>query len=143
MQQDKHITSNRKAAFDYHIVDTFTAGIVLKGCEIKSIRNHQCSLVGSYAVVKNDEVFLIGMHIDQYKEVTDPIRTRKLLLNKKEIRELKSISDRDGYTIIPLEVIIRNGFAKIVIGVAIGKKQHDKRNSLKSKEAAKDIKREQ
>ena len=137
----QHISSNRKAAYDYHIIDNYEAGIVLKGFEIKSIRGHKCSLSGSYAIIENGEAFLVGMHIDRYSEQCEPTRTRKLLLTKKEIRELAEASNKDGYTLIPLDVIISKGYAKILIGVAIGKKKWDKRETLKRQEAERDMKK--
>ncbi len=136
------IYNNRKAYFDYTILDEFIAGIALKGFEIKSIRDYKCSLAGSYAHIENNECFVVGMHIDRYgNQLSDPQRDRKLLLTKKEIRYLKETLDKNqGQTLIPLEVIIERGHAKLILALAAGKKKHDKRNALKEKQMVKEIK---
>ena len=130
---------NRRASFDYEITDTFTAGMVLTGTEIKSIRAGKASLADTYCLIENGEVWVKGMHIAEYfygsynNHATR--RDRKLLLNKKEIAKLIKASQDPGYTIIPLRVFINErGFAKLVIGVARGKKQYDKRQSIKDRE---------
>ena len=130
---------NRRASFDYEITDTFTAGMVLTGTEIKSIRAGKASLSDTYCLIENGEVWVKGMHIAEYfygsynNHATR--RDRKLLLNKKEIAKLIKASQDPGYTIIPLRVFINErGFAKLVIGVARGKKQYDKRQSIKDRE---------
>ena len=130
---------NRRASFDYEITDTFTAGLVLTGTEIKSLRAGKASLADTYCLIENGEVWVKGMHIAEYfygsynNHATR--RDRKLLLNKKEIAKLIKASQDPGYTIIPLRVFINErGFAKLVIGVARGKKQYDKRQSIKDRE---------
>lgn len=133
---------NRKAKFDYFIEDTYEAGIVLKGTEIKSIREGKCNLKDSYALIRNNEVFLINVHISSYDKGNlfnhKETRTRKLLLNKREILKLKNKIEIDGYTLIPLKIYFKNGKAKVLIGVAKGKKNYDKRETIKKR----DIERE-
>lgn len=138
------ITKNKKAFFDYEIIDTYTAGIILVGSEVKSIRNKEVSIKEAYCHIDNGEMFLKGMHIAQFKQSGthqnhDPLRDRKLLLNKKEINKLHKKVGEKGLTIVPLKVIITNkGFIKVDIGLAQGKKNFDKRETIK----ANDIKRE-
>ena len=130
--------TNRKARYDYEIEDTYEAGIVLKGTEIKSIRNGKAQLKDSYAILKNGEVFLLNMHISAYEKGNifnhEETRTRKLLLHKKEIKKILELSTREGYTIIPLKIYIKNGKAKVLIGLAKGKKLYDKRESIKERD---------
>ncbi len=130
---------NRRATFDYEIGDTYNAGMVLTGTEIKSIRAGKASLADSYCLIENGEVWVKGMHIAEYFYGSynnhAARRDRKLLLSKKEIAKLIKASADPGYTIIPLRVFINErGFAKLVIGVARGKKQFDKRQSIKERE---------
>ena len=138
--------SNRKAKFDYEIVSTIEAGIVLKGTEIKSIRLGNANLKDSYAVIKNNEVFLLGMHISPYKEGNifnhDELRTRKLLLHKKEIFKLRDKITLEGYTLVPIKLYFNKNKAKILLGVAKGKKSYDKRESIKKRDIEKDIKKQ-
>ena len=133
--------NNRKAKYDYEILDTIEAGIVLTGTEIKSIKNGSANLKDSYAIIKNGEIFLLNMHISHYEQGNifnhDPDRLRKLLLHKKEILKISSLVSRDGYTLVPLDVHLSNGFAKVNLGIAKGKKLYDKRESIKER----DIKR--
>ena len=133
---------NKKASFDYFIEDTYEAGIVLKGTEIKSIRKGSANLKDSYARIKNNEVFLTNMFISIYEEGNrfnhDERRERKLLLNKKEIYKLRDKTEKEGYSLVPVKLYLKDGKAKILLGVAKGKKNYDKRQSLKEK----DIKRE-
>ena len=133
---------NKKASFDYFIEDTYEAGIVLTGTEIKSIRKGSANLKDSYARIKNGEVFLTNMFISTYEEGNrfnhDERRERKLLLNKKEIHKLRDKTDKEGYSLVPVKLYLKEGKAKILLGVAKGKKTYDKRQSLKEK----DIKRE-
>lgn len=136
---------NRKARFDYFIEDTYEAGIVLKGTEIKSIRQGKCNLKDSYALIKNNEAFLINAHIASYEKGNifnhEETRTRKLLLNGSEILKLKSKLDAEGYTLIPLKLYIKKGFAKVLIGVAKGKKDYDKRESIKKKDIEREMRK--
>lgn len=130
---------NRKARFNYEIGDTYTAGMILTGTEIKSIREGKAGLTDSYCVIDRGEVWIKGMHISEYfyGSYNNHVarRDRKLLLNKKEIDKLTKQSSDAGYTIVPLRVFINEkGYAKIVIGVGKGKKQYDKRQSIKERE---------
>jgi SsrA-binding protein len=140
----KSITKNKKAYFEYQILDKYTAGIKLQGSEVKSIRAGKVSIVEAYCFIVNDEIFIKGMHITEHKEGGihnnhNPIRDRKLLMKKKEIIKLNENISQKGLTIVPLEVILTNtGFIKLEIGLAKGKNLYDKRNSLKEK----DLKRE-
>lgn len=131
----KIVCQNKKAFHDYFIEDKIEAGLVLVGTEIKSLRMGKASLQDCYCEIKNAEMFLKGLHISKYEMGNifnhDPDRIKKLLLNKHEIIKLDSKKARDGYTIIPLQVIIKNGLAKVIIGLAKGKKLYDKREDLK------------
>lgn len=128
---------NKKAYFDYYIESEIEAGIELFGTEIKSIRNGSVQLKDSYVYIKNGEAYVLNMHIAKYDEGNrfnhDEERTRKLLLHKKEIKKLKEVVDRDGYSIVPLRLYIKHGYAKLLIGIAKGKKNYDKRAVLKKK----------
>ena len=134
----KIICLNRKASFNYFFLDIIEAGIVLKGSEIKSIRDGKVNIADSYAVEKNGEIVLINSHIASYKQASysnhDPIGERKLLLNKREINKLIGKLQRDGLTIVPTKMYFRKGKAKIEIAVAKGKKQYDKRATKKSRD---------
>ena len=131
----KIICLNRKANFNYFFEDIYEAGIVLKSSEIKSVRNGKVNIADSYAVEKNGEVFLVNSHISSYKEASytnhNPIAERKLLLNKKEINKVIGKMQREGFTLIPTKMYFKKGKAKIEIAVAKGKKQYDKRQSIK------------
>lgn len=126
---------NKKAYFDYFIESEIEAGIELFGTEIKSIRAGSVQLKDSYVHIKNNEAFVINMHIAKYDEGNrfnhEENRTRKLLLHKKEIKKLKELVSRDGYSIVPLKLYLKHGYAKLLIGVAKGKKNYDKRAVLK------------
>lgn len=137
---------NRRATFDYEIGDTYTAGIVLTGTEIKSIRNGKASLADSYCVVDRGEVWVKGMSITEYFYGSynnhEARRDRKLLLNRKEIMKIQKASEDVGFTIVPLRMFIsESGYAKLVIGVGRGKKQYDKRQSIKEREDRRNIDR--
>lgn len=130
---------NRRARYDYEIVDTYTAGIVLTGTEIKSIRQGKASLADTYCYVDNGEVWVKNMYIAEYFYGTynnhTERRERKLLLNRKEIRQLEKSSKETGFTIVPLRMFLsERGYAKLVIGVGRGKKEYDKRQSIKERE---------
>lgn len=133
---------NKKAYFDYFIEETYEAGIVLTGTEIKSIRKGSANLKDSYARIKENEAFVINMFISTYEEGNrfyhDERRERKLLLNKKEIGKIKERVEKEGFSFIPLKLYLKNGRAKLLVGVAKGKKTYDKRQALKEK----DIERE-
>ena len=140
------ITENRKARHEYTVLDTVEAGIVLQGTEIKSIRNHQINLKDGYASVSRNEMWLYNVHIAPFKEGNqfnhDPLRKRKLLLHRREIDSLLGQVQQDGITLVPLKVYIKNGVAKVLIGLAKGKKQYDKRETIKRREQERRIRRE-
>ena len=141
----KVVANNKKAYHDYTIEETFEAGIVLQGTEIKSIRQGKINLKDSYIRIMNGEASVYGMHISPYEQGNifnhDPLRERKLLLHKKEIAKIFNETREIGYAIIPLKMYFKNGFAKLLIGVARGKKQYDKREDLKRKEAKREVER--
>lgn len=129
---------NRKANYDYEIIDTYESGIVLTGTEIKSIRLGKINLKDSYAIIKNNEIFLLNAHISSYEQGNrfnhDELRTRKLLLHKKEIIKLKEKVEKENFTIIPLKLYFVKGKAKILLGLARGRKKYDKRENIKKKD---------
>ena len=141
----KVISSNRKAFHDFLIFDKFIAGIVLTGTEIKSIREGGVNLKDSFAKIEDNEMFLYGMHISPYKHGNifnhKPDRVRKLLLQKREILKIQDKVKKDGVTIVPLELFLSRGFAKIEIGLAKGKKIYDKREAIAKKSQERDIAR--
>ncbi|MBE6144762.1 MAG: SsrA-binding protein SmpB [Firmicutes bacterium] len=138
--------NNRKAKYDYEILDTIEAGIVLTGTEIKSIKNGSANLKDSYAIIKNGEIFLLNMHISHYEQGNifnhNETRTRKLLLHKKEILKLNEKVQMLGYTLVPIKLYFKKNIAKILIGVAKGKKNYDKREAIKKKDIDRDIERQ-
>lgn len=135
--EDNVVARNRKANHDFIIEDTIECGMVLKGTEIKSIRGGRLNLKDGFARVERGEVWLYNVHISPFKEGNifnhDPLRQRKLLLKKKEIAKLEKMTQQTGQTLVPLKVYLKNGVAKLLLGVAKGKKQHDKRQTLKEK----------
>lgn len=141
----KTVAVNRKARHDYFIEDTYECGIALVGTEVKSVRGGQLNLKDSYAQVKNEELFLFGMHISPYEQGNifnhDPFRTRKLLAHKREIRKLGALQQKSGYSLIPLSVYFRDGKVKVELAVAQGKKLYDKRASIAERDADRDIER--
>ncbi len=141
----KVISTNRKAFHDYLIFDKFVAGIVLTGTEIKSIRGGTVNLKDSFAKIEDNEVFLYGMHISPYEQGNrfnhKPDRVRKLLLTKREILKIQDKVKKDGVTIIPLELFLTHGFAKIELGLAKGKKLYDKRDAITKKTQERDMAR--
>jgi len=138
-RQGRQLAQNRRAQHDYFIEDTYEAGIVLKGTEIKSLRKGSANFKDAFARVENGEIFLHNMHIAPYEQGNrynhDPLRTRKLLLHKNEINKLIGHSKESGYTIIPLKMYLKNGYAKVLLGVGKGKKNYDKRDTLRKKTA--------
>ena len=139
------VAQNKKVRHDYSIVDTIEAGIVLTGTEIKSVRAARIQLKDGYAQIKNGEVWLINVHIAPFEQGNiwnqDPDRTRKLLLKKKQITKLQNDLKGTGMTLVPLKVYLKNGFAKVLLGIAKGKHDYDKRESIKRREQERDIKR--
>jgi len=144
----KYIANNKKAYFDYFIEDTYEAGIVLHGTEVKSLRMGKCSVKEAFIRPQGEELFIYHMHISPYEKGNifnkDPLRTRKLLLHKNEIRKIIGLQAREGFTIVPLKVYFSGSLAKIEIGLAKGKKLYDKRHDIAKKdqrrEAEKDFK---
>ncbi len=136
---------NKKAYFDYFIEETLEAGIVLTGTEIKSIRKGSVDLKDTYVLIKKNEAFLLNMYVAKYEEGNqfnhDELRTRKLLLHKKEIKKMKEVLEREGYSFIPLKLYLKKGFVKILIGMAKGKKNYDKRESIKKKDLERENKK--
>lgn len=139
------LAQNKKARHDYNILDTYEAGIALTGTEIKSVRDGKTNLRDGFVRITNDEAWLVNVHISPYKEGNqfnvDPLRNRKLLLHKKEIRKLLEALTQQGLTAVPLKMYLKHGYAKVLVGVAQGKKLYDKRESLKQKDQKRDIAR--
>ena len=143
--EGKVVAQNKKARHDYTIVDTIEAGLVLTGTEIKSVRAARINLKDGYTQIKKGEAWLVNVHIAPYEEGNiwnqDPTRTRKLLLHKKQIAKLEGEVKGTGMTLVPLKVYIKDGFAKVLIGLAKGKHDYDKRESIKRREQDRDLKR--
>ena len=141
----KIIAKNRKAYHDYHIEETFEAGISLVGTEVKSLRDGKANLKESYVIIKNNEAFLFGCHISPYThgniQYHEPLRTRKLLLHRKEIDKLWGSISQKGLALVPLKLYFKGGKAKLEIGLAKGKKQYEKRDTIKEREANREIER--
>jgi SsrA-binding protein len=139
------IARNKRARHDYHILDSWEAGLVLTGTEVKSLRDGKANLADSYAVVNGGEVFLLNLHIAPYEQGNqfnhEPTRTRKLLLNKKEIRKMIGSVERQGLTLVPLELYFRRGKAKVALALGKGKKLHDKRETARERDAEREIAR--
>jgi SsrA-binding protein len=137
--------TNRRAGFDYEILETFEAGLALTGSEVKSLRQGGGSIAEAYARVKNGEVWLEGMNIVVYNEASynnhDPLRSRKLLLNKREIEEITKGLERKGLTLVPLKLYFKDGWAKLNVALARGKKLYDKRETQAKREAKREIDR--
>ncbi|MBE7519117.1 MAG: SsrA-binding protein SmpB [Thermoflexaceae bacterium] len=142
---DSTIAQNRRARHDYDILERFEAGIVLTGTEIKSVREHRVQLVGAYARVRNGEVWVQDMHIAPYSHAGyshhDPRRDRKLLLHRKEIRRIRELLEEKGLTLIPLSLYLKRGKAKLELGIARGRKQHDRREAIKEREQSREMAR--
>ena len=134
---------NRKARYDYYVEDTYEAGIVLTGTEIKSIRLGKVNIKDSYAIIRNNEIYLLNTHISLYDNGNifnhDELRTRKLLMHKKEILKLNNKVVLEGYTLIPLKIYFVKGRAKVLIGLCKGKKNYDKRQSIKERDIEREI----
>ncbi len=142
----KIVCQNRKAYRDYHIEDVFESGIVLLGTEVKALREGKANLKDSYVIIKNGEIFLLNCHISPYSHGNimnhDPLRTRKLLMHKEEIKSLSGKILTKGYTLIPLKIYFKNSIAKVEIGLAKGKRLFEKREAIKEREARREIERE-
>ena len=141
----KPVASNRKARHDYFVEESFECGIELRGTEVKSMRQGRVNLKESYAAVKNGEMIVSGMHISPYEQGnifnTDPLRQKKLLLHKSQIRHLAQEVGKMGYSLIPLQVYLKDGRFKMELGLCKGKKLHDKRDDMAAKDAQRDIQR--
>ena len=142
----KLVANNKKAYHDYFIEEKYEAGLVLHGTEVKSLRMGKCSVKEAFIRVENGEVFIYGMHISPYEKGNifnkDPLRVKKLLLHRQQIRKLIGDSSEKGYTIVPLQVYFRDGRAKIEIGLARGKKLYDKRQDIARKDQRREMEKE-
>ena len=142
----KVISENRKARFDYFIEDSYECGVALEGTEVKSVKNGNISYPDGFAEVVNGEIFLKNFHISEYAFSSifnhNPDRPKKLLLHREEIKKISRKIDQKGYTLIPLDVYLKDGRVKISLGVCKGKKQFDKRESIKNRDINRDIQRE-
>ena len=143
---ERLIANNKKAYFDYFIDEKFEAGIELKGTEVKSLRMGHCSIKEAFIRIENGEVYAYGMHVSPYEKGNifnkDPLRPKKLLLHKQQIRKLIGSSAEKGYTLVPLQVYFRDGRAKIEIGLARGKKLYDKRQDIAKKDQRREAEKE-
>ncbi len=142
----KIVADNRQARFRYEILETYEAGVELKGTEVKSIREGKANLRDGYALIRNGEAWLLNVHISPYEHSSDffnhdPRRTRRLLLHKKEIRKLIGKVEQEGLTLVPLKMYFNRGFVKITIALGKGKKLHDKRESIKEREDKREMAR--
>ncbi|GFI02701.1 MAG: SsrA-binding protein SmpB [Lachnospiraceae bacterium] len=145
-EEMKLVANNKKAYHDYFIEEKYEAGLVLHGTEVKSLRMGKCSIKEAFIRIENGEVFIYGMHISPYEKGNifnkDPLRVRKLLLHKQQIRKLIGNSSEKGYTIVPLQVYFKDGRAKIEIGLAKGKKLYDKRQDIAKKDQKREAEKE-
>lgn len=145
MAENEHrvVASNRKARHEYEVLETLEAGLVLTGTEVKSLRGRNANLLDAYALLKGGEVWLLGMHISPYSHGNisnhDPIRTRKLLLQKRQILKLKGRVAEKGLALIPLSVYFKGPFAKVELAIARGKKSYDKRETIKRRDAQREV----
>ncbi|TBL69792.1 SsrA-binding protein SmpB [Paenibacillus thalictri] len=142
----KVLAQNKKASHDYFIEETYECGMVLTGTEIKSLRLGRANIGDSFSTIRNGEAFVHNMHISPFEQgnrhnPSDPTRARKLLLKKREISKLLGLAKQQGYTLVPLKVYIRNGYAKLLLGLGRGKKQFDKRETEAKRDAQRDIQR--
>ena len=141
----KPLVQNRRARHDYFVEETYECGMELKGTEVKSIRQGRANLKESYARVRGSEVFVDGMHISPYEQGsifnTEPLRPKRLLLHKSEIRKLQGQVSRQGYTLVPLQLYLKDGRVKLELGVCRGKQLHDKRDAIAEQDAMRDIER--
>src|SRR3954469_19417398 len=139
------IARNKRARFDYHIVETFEAGLVLQGTEVKSLREGRANISDAYGIIKDGEAYLLNLHISPYESRGyanhEPDRTRKLLLHRKEIRRLIGAVERQGQTLVPLELYFRKGVAKVMLALGKGKKLHDKRETTRRRDAEREMAR--
>ena len=143
--KDAPLAQNKKARHDYQILETLEAGLVLTGTEIKSVRERRINLKDGFAQIHNGEAWLMNVHISEYTQGNrfnhDPLRARKLLLHKKEIQKLTGQTSEKGITIVPLKVYLKHGFAKVLLGIAKGKHDYDKRETIKKRDQEREIRR--
>ncbi len=143
--EEKTVATNRKARHEYLVLETYEAGIVLTGTEVKSLRQGNANIAEAYAQVKNGEVWLNGMHVSPYEQGSyanvDPLRRRKLLLHRKEIRKIAGRLGEPGLTLVPLKIYFHNRNAKVLVGICRGKREHDRRDDIARREAERDIRR--
>lgn len=142
----KDLAVNRRASHDYFIEETYEAGMVLTGTEIKSVRAGKVNIGDAFATIRNGEAFVHNMHISPFEQgnrhnPSDPTRARKLLLKRREIDKLIGVTKQQGYTLVPLKIYVRNGFAKLLLGVGKGKKLYDKRETAAKRDAQREIQR--
>ena len=144
-QHERPLAQNRKASHDYYILDTLEAGIALTGTEIKSVRAGRLNLKDGFAHIKNGEAWVMNVHISEYTQGNrfnhDPLRNRQLLLHRKQITQLADDTSGKGITLVPLKVYLKNGFAKVLLGVAQGKHNYDKRETIKRRDQEREIRR--
>jgi SsrA-binding protein len=142
---ERLVAQNRRARHDYSILDTVEAGLVLTGTEVKSLRHGKASLAEAYAVVEDGQVWVLQMHIPPYEQGNranvDPVRKRKLLLHRSQIADLEKAVAQKGQTLVPLKLYFSKGYAKLLVGVARGKKEHDKRHAIAERDARREIDR--
>ena len=143
--ETQSIARNKRARHDYHILETWEAGLVLSGTEVKSLREGNANIADAYAIVKDGEVYLLNLHIAPYEQGNqfnhEPTRTRKLLLHRKEIRRMIGAVERQGLTLIPLELYFKRGIAKVALALGKGKKLHDKRDTARERDAEREMAR--
>ena len=144
--ESKPLAQNKKASHDYFIEETLEAGMVLTGTEIKSLRTGRANINDAFATIRNGEIFIHNLHISPFEQgnihnPTDPTRARKLLLHKSQILKLLGQAKQEGYSIVPLKIYVRNGYAKLLIGLGKGKKQFDKRDAAAKRDSQRDIQR--
>lgn len=143
--KDAPLAQNKKARHDYQILETIEAGLVLTGTEIKSVRERRINLKDGFAQIHNGEAWLMNVHISEYTQGNrfnhNPLRARKLLLHKKEIQKLTGQTSEKGITIVPLKVYLKHGFAKVLLGIAKGKHDYDKRETIKKRDQEREIRR--
>jgi SsrA-binding protein len=139
------VATNRRARHDYHVEEDVEAGIALHGSEVKSLRLRQVDFTDSYALVDKDQCWLLGLRLSKYDkshvQTPDPVRRRRLLLKKREIAKLHALTERSGYTLIPLEIYFKGSWAKVKLGVCRGRREYDKRQALRAGEAKREIAR--
>jgi SsrA-binding protein len=143
--EEKLVATNRKARHEYHVITTYEAGIVLTGTEVKSLRQGNANIAEAFARLKAGELWVSGMHISPYAQGSmmnpDPLRERKLLLHKKEIRKIHSALQERGVTLVPLKVYFKNNLAKVLLGICRGKREYDRREDIAKREAEREIRR--